>query len=64
MSALESDSGADKVDAAVQVNGRGESSGRLADPREIGNAAVFLVSDASSYITGVEIFADGGVAQV
>jgi len=38
--------------------------GRLADPREIGKAAVFLASDASSFITSVELFADGGMAQV
>jgi NAD(P)-dependent dehydrogenase (short-subunit alcohol dehydrogenase family) len=38
--------------------------GRIADPRELGKAAVFLASDASSFITGVELFADGGLAQV
>ena len=36
----------------------------IADPREMGKAAVFLSSDASSFITGVELFADGGMAQV
>ncbi|GAA2816173.1 SDR family oxidoreductase [Kitasatospora aburaviensis] len=38
--------------------------GRIADPREIGKAVAFLSSDASSFITGVELFADGGMAQV
>jgi NAD(P)-dependent dehydrogenase (short-subunit alcohol dehydrogenase family) len=63
-SALGSASGADKVDAAVKSMGEGNPLGRLADPREIGKAAVFLASDASSFITGAELFADGGMAQV
>jgi NAD(P)-dependent dehydrogenase (short-subunit alcohol dehydrogenase family) len=62
--ALESASGADKVDAAVTKMGEGNPIGRLGKPREIGQAAVFLASDASSFITGVELFADGGMAQV
>ena len=44
--------------------GEGNPLGRLADPREIGKAAVFLASDASSFLNGVELFADGGMAQV
>lgn len=38
--------------------------GRVGDPDEIGKAAVFLASDASSFINGVELFVDGGIAQV
>jgi NAD(P)-dependent dehydrogenase (short-subunit alcohol dehydrogenase family) len=38
--------------------------GRLGTPDEIAKAAVFLTSDDSSYITGIELCADGGVAQV
>ena len=38
--------------------------GRVADPDEIGKAAVFLASDASSFVTGTELFADGGEAQI
>ena len=38
--------------------------GRVADPREIAEAALFLASDASSFVNGIELFADGGAAQV
>ncbi len=37
--------------------------GRIGEPEEIASAAVFLASDASSYIHGVELFADGGASQ-
>src|SRR3989442_8631866 len=38
--------------------------GRWGDPDEIAKAAVFLSSDDSSFITGIELFVDGGRAQV
>jgi NAD(P)-dependent dehydrogenase (short-subunit alcohol dehydrogenase family) len=38
--------------------------GRLGDPDDIAKAVVFLASDDSSYITGTELFIDGGMAQI
>jgi NAD(P)-dependent dehydrogenase (short-subunit alcohol dehydrogenase family) len=38
--------------------------GRLGTPDEIAKSAVFLASDDASYITGIELFVDGGFAQV
>jgi NAD(P)-dependent dehydrogenase (short-subunit alcohol dehydrogenase family) len=38
--------------------------GRIADPDDIADVALFLASDDSRSMTGSEIFADGGMAQV
>ena len=38
--------------------------GRFGRPEEIAKAMVFLASDDSSYVTGIELFVDGGFAQV
>ena len=38
--------------------------GRLGTPDEIAKAVVFLASEDSSYITGIELFVNGGFAQV
>jgi len=38
--------------------------GRFGTHNEIAKAVVFLTSDDSSYITGTELFVDGGFAQV
>ncbi|MGV3622245.1 MAG: SDR family NAD(P)-dependent oxidoreductase [Archangium sp.] len=38
--------------------------GRMGTPREIGTVAAFLASDDASFVNGVELFVDGGVAQI
>jgi NAD(P)-dependent dehydrogenase (short-subunit alcohol dehydrogenase family) len=37
---------------------------RLGDPDEVAKAILFLASDDSSFVTGIELFVDGGVAQI
>jgi NAD(P)-dependent dehydrogenase (short-subunit alcohol dehydrogenase family) len=38
--------------------------GRLGTPDDIAKAVVFLASGDSSFITGIELFVDGGFAQI
>jgi NAD(P)-dependent dehydrogenase (short-subunit alcohol dehydrogenase family) len=38
--------------------------GRIGQPHEIAAAALFLASEDSSFVTGTELFVDGGTAQI
>jgi NAD(P)-dependent dehydrogenase (short-subunit alcohol dehydrogenase family) len=38
--------------------------GRMGEPDEVAKAALFLASDESSFVTGIELFVDGGRAQI
>ena len=54
----------DQVDLAKESLVAAVPLGRMGRPDEVAKAAVFLASDDSSYVAGIELFVDGGVAQV
>jgi NAD(P)-dependent dehydrogenase (short-subunit alcohol dehydrogenase family) len=56
--------GPEQADAIVQSISQRSPLGRIGDASEIAKATVFLASDASSYVNGVELFVDGGLTQV
>ncbi|WP_110656830.1 SDR family NAD(P)-dependent oxidoreductase [Salinicola halimionae] len=55
---------ADDAEQIIQAFSEKSTLGRIGEAHEIGKAVAFLASDASSYINGVELFADGGASQV
>jgi NAD(P)-dependent dehydrogenase (short-subunit alcohol dehydrogenase family) len=38
--------------------------GRMGEPQEVAKVALFLASDDSSFVTGIELFVGGGRAQI
>ncbi len=53
--------GLTREQAALQPNlGAEQMMKRIADPREIGYAALFLASDEASFVTGANLMVDGG----
>jgi NAD(P)-dependent dehydrogenase (short-subunit alcohol dehydrogenase family) len=38
--------------------------GRIGRPEEIASAVLFLASEDSSFVAGIDLFVDGGLAQV
>ncbi len=62
--ALGKAAGPEKAEAIVQSIAERSPLGRIGQASEIAKVAVFLASDASSYVNGVELFVDGGLTQV
>ena len=57
MSAVQVDQFAQQMSGSIPL-------GRVGTPDEIAKAMVFLASDDSSYISGIELAVDGGMNQV
>lgn len=49
------------IEKEIKIQAQEIALGRMAQPEEIANAAVFLVSPAASYLTGVMLNVDGGI---
>jgi NAD(P)-dependent dehydrogenase (short-subunit alcohol dehydrogenase family) len=49
------------TEAKIAAVGESVPLGRVATPEDLANPALFLLSDAASYITGIDLIVDGGV---
>jgi len=55
---------ADQMDGVISYISSQTPSGRVGEPEDVAKAVAFLASDDSSFINGIELFVDGGLAQV
>ena len=60
----EASAGDQTFDEFIDAMGRRIPIGRMGDPQEFANLALFLASDAASYVTGAAINIDGGLTPV
>jgi NAD(P)-dependent dehydrogenase (short-subunit alcohol dehydrogenase family) len=54
----------EQIQEFVDVQAQNIPLGRVGTPDEIAKAVVFLASDDSSFVNGIELFVDGGMAQI
>jgi NAD(P)-dependent dehydrogenase (short-subunit alcohol dehydrogenase family) len=55
---------AQPVDGLKKMFAESSPMGRIGRPEEVAAAALFLASDESSYITGIDLAVDGGKTQI